>query len=123
MLLHRAMIYGKNVHRLTKCITLPWSIKLHSFFISTTHFGGRVTGAYEKSKKLESFYKHQHHSAYFQFWCLKNLEKKFFRDFCLKNNVRIDFTNPTKKKHFEKILKNVDFIKEKRKIVLGLLDT
>ena len=25
---------------------------LHSFFISTTHFRGRVTGAYEKSKKL-----------------------------------------------------------------------
>ena len=27
------------------------------------------------------------------------------------------------KKHFEKILKNVDFIKEKQKMVLGLFDT
>ena len=53
---------------------------------------------------------------------LKTPEKKFFQDFCLTNNVRIDFTNPTKK-HFEKILKNVDFIKEKPKMVLGLFDT
>jgi len=28
---------------------------------------------------------------------LKTPEKKVFQDFCLKNNVCIDFTNPTKK--------------------------
>ena len=39
-------------------------LEVSHFFISTTHFGGRVTGAYEKSKKLGSVkIGNKHHGA------------------------------------------------------------
>ena len=52
----------------------------------------------------------------------KKPEKKFFQDFFLKI-ISALISQIQQKKTFKKIFKNVDFIKEKRKIVLGLLDS